>query len=134
MTNVGSGGGAAAAAPAAGGGGGGGGETTTEAEPEKKKEEGELLSSATNISRKGNTLTRGIYREGGVRRGHGLRSVRLERCWKFANSIWCSARFCGVPSREMDEHSHSDSNLTIAWTMLSETGMFEYDRAKAKQV
>jgi large subunit ribosomal protein LP1 len=73
LTNVGSGGGAPAAA--VGGAAAGGAAPAAEAAAEEKKEEGKgskllKLGSA-------NRDTDPSYREGGVRRGHGLRSVRL---------------------------------------------------------
>jgi hypothetical protein len=67
--NVGSGGGAAAAAPGAGAGAGGG--AAAEEAKEEEKEEG-LWPSIASLD---GILTLG--REGGVGRGHGLRTVRL---------------------------------------------------------
>ena len=71
--NVGSGGGTAAA-PAAGGAGAAAGGAAEEAPKEEEKEEGEFTSLQWLAD--GFMLTIG-YREGGVRRGHGLWSVRL---------------------------------------------------------
>jgi large subunit ribosomal protein LP1 len=72
LTNVGSGG---AAAPAAVGGAAAGAAAPAEAAAEEKKEEGK----DSKLVRLGfaNRNTDRWYREGGVRRGHGLRSVRL---------------------------------------------------------
>jgi hypothetical protein len=70
LLNVGSGGGAAAAPTAGGAGGAAAGGDAAPAEEEK--EEG--ASFRTAYSRKW-LLT--LHREGGVRRGHGLRSFRL---------------------------------------------------------
>lgn len=73
LLNVGSGGGAAApasggaAAPAAGGA------AAEETKEEEKKEEGELRSKKESEK----AVTDKFNREGGVRRGHGLRSLRL---------------------------------------------------------
>jgi hypothetical protein len=73
LLNVGSGGGAAApasggaAAPAAGGA------AAEETKEEEKKEEGEIKSKKESEK----VVTDDFYREGGVRRGHGLRSLRL---------------------------------------------------------
>lgn len=78
LTNVGSGGGAAA--PAAGGAAAGGAAAAEEAK-EEAKEEGAYIRSewrhtnVLSILRAGKTDN--PYREGGVRRGYGLRSVRL---------------------------------------------------------
>lgn len=73
LLNVGSGGGAAApaggAAPAAGG-------AAEEAAPEKK-EEGKLRTAKELRDKGPNWLTDRNHREGGVRRRHGLRSLRL---------------------------------------------------------
>ena len=68
LTNVGSGGPAApaGAAPAAG-------EAAAAEEKKEEKEEGESLSKPLPLA----TNTNLHYREGRVRRGHGLRSVRL---------------------------------------------------------
>lgn len=77
LLNVGSGGGAAAAAaPAAGGAGGA---AAPEAAEEKKEEKEEGMSPSWLLSQAcdpdaADTMP---YREGGVRRGHGFRSVRL---------------------------------------------------------
>jgi large subunit ribosomal protein LP1 len=77
LLNVGSGGGAAA--PAAGGASGGGaaaGGAPAEETKEEEKEEGQCINNNTRRLRRG-ILTNNDYREGGVRRGHGLRSLRL---------------------------------------------------------
>ena len=68
--NVGSGGGGAAAAPTAGGGGAAA--AAEEAPKEEEKEEGMALEQMVDVVR---MLTRS--REGRVRRGYGLRSLRL---------------------------------------------------------
>ena len=73
LVNVGSGGGAAAAAPAAGGAAAGG--DAPAAAEEEKKEEG--TSTAVNIYRSSN-WTNNHDREGGIGRGYGLRSLRLD--------------------------------------------------------
>jgi hypothetical protein len=79
LLNVGSGGGAAAA-PAAGGAGGaaasGGDAAPAE---EEKKEEG----TSTRHSHFSGLSTNTPHREGGVRRGHGLRSLRLSAFFPF---------------------------------------------------
>jgi hypothetical protein len=73
LTNVGSGG---AAAPAAVGGAAAGAAAPAEAAAaEEKKEEGKDLKPVRLGFADRNTDR--LYREGGVRRGHGLRSVRL---------------------------------------------------------
>jgi len=74
LSNVGSGGGAAA--PAAGGAAGGGAAAAEETKAEEK-EEGELTLSHDQLERPGEMLTDG-YREGGVGRGYGFRSLRLD--------------------------------------------------------
>jgi large subunit ribosomal protein LP1 len=74
LLNVGSGGGAAA--PAAGGASGGGaaaGGAVAEETKEEEKEEGQCINNNT----RGLRYTDNDYRERGVRRGHGLRSLRL---------------------------------------------------------
>ena len=81
LLNVGSGGGAAAA-PASGGAGGAaaGGDA---APAEEEKEEGTF----THLADKQRTQTNTSHREGGVRRGHGLRSLRLSVFFPFPFSI-----------------------------------------------
>ena len=73
LSNVGSGGGAASA-PAAGGAAAGGG--AAEEAKEEAKEEGEFSSSDGPLQDRWLTLCP-HYREGGVRRRHGIRSLRL---------------------------------------------------------
>lgn len=80
--NVGSGGGAAAA-PAAGGAAAAGGEAAAE---EKKEEKAEGTDFALPVIMWAVILT-SWYREGGVRRGHGFRSLRLSN---FHFSLICS--------------------------------------------
>ena len=81
MTNVGS---AGPAAPAAGGAAAAPAEAAAGGE-EKKKEEG--MQSGTYYDYYVNawvgTCTNSFYREGGVRRGHGLRSLRLSVSSRF---------------------------------------------------
>lgn len=97
LLNVGSGGGAAAA-PAAAGGAAAGDATADAAEAEPEKKEGELSMdrhsrdiAIANIGR----------REGGVRRGHGLRSFRLsdffpskrwQGLWTNVVFVYCSSK------------------------------------------
>lgn len=76
LLNVGSGGGAAA--PAASGGAAGGaaaGGAAAEETKEEEKEEGERNSNGRFES----LVTDKIHREGRIRRGHGLRSLRLSQ-------------------------------------------------------
>jgi hypothetical protein len=77
LLNVGSGGGAAAAAVPAGGAGAGAGAAAVEEAPkeEEKKEEGR--TSPRNAVRNFGHFADPGNREGGVGRGHGLRSLRL---------------------------------------------------------
>ena len=80
LLNVGSGGGAAAA-PAAGGAAASGGAAAAAAdEPaaEEKKEEGTSYDTSDN-----NRIANKCHRKGGVGRGHGFRSVRLNACLEF---------------------------------------------------
>ncbi len=81
LLNVGSGGGAAAAAPGGGGGGAaaGGAAAAEEAPKEEEKEEGKPVHTGIVHADRSRTATDvfGIHREGRVRRGHGLRSLRL---------------------------------------------------------
>jgi len=72
LTNVGSGGGAAAAAPAAGGAAAGGA-AEADAPAEEAKEEG--MFRRFDFAK--HDLTDHHNREGRIRRGHGLRSLRL---------------------------------------------------------
>ena len=72
--NVGSGGGAAAA-PTAGGAGAGGAEAVEE-KKEEEKEEGKIY--AVFSERFSNRSTDAFYSKGRIRRGYGLRSLRLE--------------------------------------------------------
>jgi hypothetical protein len=76
LLNVGSGGGAAAA-PAAGGAGGAA--AADDAPAAEEKEEGTSALSPNTQRRETDTL----HREGGVRRGHGLRSLRLSVFLRF---------------------------------------------------
>lgn len=72
LLNVGSGGGAAAAAPAAGGAGG-------DAAPEAAKEEEKVEGTYTiRMAKSWHRCSNMISRQGGVRRGYGFRSLRLE--------------------------------------------------------
>lgn len=77
LTNVGSGGGAAAA-PAAGGAAAGG-DAAAEEKPAEKEEGMAVLYSIWSAIGMTGVLTMSFRhcREGGVRRGHGIRSVRL---------------------------------------------------------
>ena len=81
LLNVGSGGGAAAAAPAAGGAAAGGAAAAEAAPAEEEKEEGTLPTPDLLTIEKQRISTDlkifGVYREGRVRRGYGLRSLRL---------------------------------------------------------
>ncbi len=69
--NVGSGGGAAAAAPS--GGAAAGGETAAEEAKEEEKEEGTKIRYAKSQA----IFTNIFHSQRGVRRGYGLRSLRL---------------------------------------------------------
>jgi hypothetical protein len=95
LLNVGSGGGAAAA-PASGGAGGAatGGDDAPAAE--EKKEEG-TLHTQVYLGR-GQILT--VHREGGVRRRHGLRTLRLSVFSMFLSRYLpysgCSKRTSGI--------------------------------------
>jgi hypothetical protein len=74
LLNVGSGGGAAAAAPSGGAAAG----TDAEAAPaEEEKEEGMCTPGPGSLRTIRCVLTLPTCREGGVRRGHGFRSIRL---------------------------------------------------------
>lgn len=85
LLNVGSGGGAAAA-PAAGGAAAGG--APAEEAKEEEKEEGTLHFAYPKSSAQTNT----ICREGRVRRGHGLRSLRLNDFFSRFPSPFCLYR------------------------------------------
>lgn len=76
LLNVGSGGGAAAV-PTGGAAGGGAGEGTAEEAKEEEKEEGKHIYSAISLVCI-STNTNYLDREGGVGRGHGPWSFRLE--------------------------------------------------------
>jgi hypothetical protein len=78
LTNVGSGGGAAAA-PAAGGAAPAAGEAAAEEKPAEKEEGMRILCPIWSVIGHINVLTMTFrhFRERGVRRGHGIRSVRL---------------------------------------------------------
>ena len=79
LLNVGSGGGGAAAAPTAGGGGGGGGAAAAEEAPkEEEKEEGTCPDIKGHaVGYRALTDMIATCREGRVRRGYGIRSLRL---------------------------------------------------------
>lgn len=90
LMNVGGGSGAAAApaaAPAAAAGGAT--EAAAPAAEEKKKEEGtsQFVYGQRNAQR-----TNTLFREGGVRRGHGLRSLRLSVSLTARWQEWCHGR------------------------------------------
>lgn len=74
LLNVGSGGGAAAAAGAASGGAAAGGDAPAEAAKEEEKEEGKQPRALILRVKTANNMSR----EGGVRRRHGFRSLRLK--------------------------------------------------------
>ena len=78
LLNVGSGGGAAAAPAAGGAGGAAAGGDAAPAEEEKKEE-----GTFTHIADPHGMQTDTSHREGGVRRGHGLRSLRLSVFFPF---------------------------------------------------
>lgn len=83
--NVGSGGGAAAA-PAAGGAAGG--EAAAEETKEEEKEEGTIVSPVLDVL---DGYTDMFHSQGGVRRGYGFRSFRLERFSRLSCSFKCMA-------------------------------------------
>jgi large subunit ribosomal protein LP1 len=74
LLNVGSGG---AAAPAAGGAAAGGAAAAADAPAEEKAEEGKSNRNEEKTNTRSRSLTISFNREGGVRRRHGLRSLRL---------------------------------------------------------
>ena len=82
LLNVGSGGSAAAAAPTGGAAGGAAAEAPAAAAEEEKKEEGKLshapLSATTLLFYFLLSDLTCAHREGGIRRGHGLWSLRLD--------------------------------------------------------
>jgi hypothetical protein len=88
LLNVGSGGGAAAA-PVAGGAGAGGDAGAAE-EKAEEKEEGTLNPGLLASSLEIHTNT--VHREGRVRRGHGLRSLRLNDFLSPFSSPFCLYR------------------------------------------
>ena len=105
LLNVGSGG---AAAPAAGGAAAGGAAASADAPAEEKAEEGKL-----NRMRESNAGTRSLTispnREGGVRRRHGLRSLRLSasrlvsasKCLdKARNVLWQAGSRHGIDDKD----------------------------------
>lgn len=104
--NVGSGGGAAAA-PTAGGAAAGGADAADETK-EEEKEEGMLTKSLDSI-RNANMF----HSQGRVRRGYGLRSLRLDYLWSFhlcpsqcmATVTKVQYLACGIAS--IDEQSES---------------------------
>jgi len=73
--NVGSGGGAAAA-PVAGGGAAAGGDAA-----EEKKEEKEEEGMNAPMRYSGHPNANSFHSQGGIRRGYGLRSLRLDYFW-----------------------------------------------------
>jgi len=85
LLNVGSGGGAAAA-PAAGGAAGG--EAAAAETKEEEKEEGTIFSPVLDIL---DSYTDMFCSQGGVRRGYGFRSFRLERFSRLSCSFKCMA-------------------------------------------
>ncbi len=85
LLNVGSGGGAAAA-PAAGGAASG--DAAAEAPKEEEKEEG---TSTPKVLDPVNAYTDMYHSQGGVRRGYGFRSFRLERFSHLSCSFKCMA-------------------------------------------
>ena len=77
LLNVGSGGGAAAAAPSGGATAGGAGEAAAE-EKVEEKEEGKLSYATFGATFECDSNSSIANREGGVRRGHGFWSFRLD--------------------------------------------------------
>lgn len=84
LLNVGSGGGAAAAAPAAGGAAAGG--AAAEEAPAEEKAEGK--DSRETDEQKESAQANRINREGGVRRRHGFRSIRLSARFQVFLSVF----------------------------------------------
>ena len=82
LLNVGSGGGAAAAPTA--GGAAAGGDAAAEETKEEEKEEGTIYLV---LCRYPNHQTNNFYSKGGVRRGYGFRSFRLERFLSFLSVL-----------------------------------------------
>lgn len=78
LLNVGSGGGAAAASASSGGAASG--EAAPEAAKEEEKVEGKIIPEYRNMQSRRLTHS---YRQGGVRRGYGLRSLRLSAFFVF---------------------------------------------------
>jgi len=89
LTNVGGGGAAPAAAAAAPAAAGGAAPEAAAAPEEKKKEEGTFRSPSAPLSAGDGTWTNTLCREGGVGRGHGLRSLRLSVS---RQALWWKAR------------------------------------------
>jgi ribosomal protein L12E/L44/L45/RPP1/RPP2 len=104
LLNVGSGGGAAPAA--ASGGAAGAAAGGADAPAEEEKEEG-TLQSAERQNPNGETDM--LHREGGVRRGHGLRSLRLSAFFRFFFHI-CLSR--GVPKGPAAYHHCGGGKFT----------------------
>lgn len=107
LLNVGSGGGAAA--PAAGGASGGGaaaGGAAEEETKEEEKEEGQSTETEIIWLR----YTDNDYREGRVRRGHGLRSLRL-------SAMPCDSHRSYIAShnRHIPSNAHSAPVVTDGW-------------------
>lgn len=117
LSNVGSGGGAAAAGPAAGAGGAGG--AAAEEAKEEEKEEGTFNTYSRERLYLRQNCANFQSREGGVRRGHGLRSFRLNNTFRddYENSssfctftawFWDSIhRWCGVKAAISGCHGQS---------------------------
>jgi hypothetical protein len=95
LLNVGSGGGAAAA-PGAGGAAAGGEAAAEEAKPEEK-EEGKTHPAAPDASTVQNSNA--VDSQGGVRRGYGFRSFRLNQLQHFLSELtnaWQGSSRCGI--------------------------------------
>lgn len=84
LLNVGSGGGAAPAAGAAAGGAAAGGDAAPEAAKEEEKEEGKPTRPQLSIA----NMTDNLDREGGIRRRHGFRSLRLNAFQPYLFPAW----------------------------------------------
>ena len=126
LLNVGSGGGAAA--PAAGGASGGGaaaGGAAAEETKEEEKEEGQHINNNTRRLR----YTDSDYREGGVGRGHGLRSLRLS-----AQSRNSHRSCLALNYRTVSPDAHSAHVVTDGWkrAILGKDGPARAQRLIAK--
>jgi ribosomal protein L12E/L44/L45/RPP1/RPP2 len=111
LLNVGSGG---AAAPAAGGAAAGGAAASADAPAEEKAEEGKSNRIEAKTKTRARSLTISPNREGGVRRRHGLRSLRLSAS-RLVSASKCLDKARNVLWQAGSRHGIDDDKDDVSW-------------------